>query len=333
MAVAPEGPQAALLRAAFQAPRHAAELLRVLLPDELLGLVSLRSLELHSGADSNTDDGTAHGADDQKAGQRELLFRADMAGDRGFLGFIFEPHGHLALRVLGCQHRIWQRFWRGRPGEPLPPILLVALSDDLDDSSAPRDLEDLLSPAVREQPALRALMPRFRCIVRHSSQLSGHDLALGALSAFPSLVLWALRDARTPGQILLTLDQWADALTNVASMEGGQDALEQLFLYILNVAEERAFDPLTARVCRLAPAAKPALVTVAERLKAEGTRQGTEHGLAQGRRQALEMLMTLKFGPLSDAIPAWIRAADVELLDRWLARILTASSPSAVVEL
>lgn len=321
--MAADAPHDALFRAALKLPGHAAALLEVLLPTELRGLVSLPSIELHSGRH-----------DEQ--GQHELLLRANIAGQPGFVGFMFERHGPpggLALRVLAHQHRIWERHWQAHPGKPLPPVLLIVLDLDPEGSCAPREFVDVLSPVVREQSALRAVMPQFRCVVRGSRELAEHEGVARALSAFPFLVLEALRGAQTPGQILLRLDQWADALTDVASAAGGQEALEQLFVYILNVAEARALEPFRARVCRLAPEAGPALLTIADRLKAEGSRQGLAHGLAEGRRQSLEKLMSLKFGPLSDAVSAWIQAADAELLDRWLARVLTASSPNAVVEL
>ncbi len=73
-------------------------------------------------------------------------------------------------------------------------------------------------------------------------------------------------------------------------------------------------------------------MTIAEELRAEGLQQGFEQGIVQGLRQTLEKLMTLKFGPLSDALSARIEAAELDGLDRWLGRILTADSPDAVVE-
>ena len=70
-------------------------------------------------------------------------------------------------------------------------------------------------------------------------------------------------------------------------------------------------------------------MTNAEELRA----QGLEQGLARGRQQSLERLMTLRFGPLPEAVTARIHAANLELLDRWLELVLTADSPDAVVEL
>jgi hypothetical protein len=82
-------------------------------------------------------------------------------------------------------------------------------------------------------------------------------------------------------------------------------------------------------------------MTIPEEPKAQGLKQAPERGLEQGleqglvlaRRQTLERLMTLKFGPLSDTVSVRIQAADLEVLDCWLERVLTADTADAVVEL
>jgi predicted transposase/invertase (TIGR01784 family) len=329
--VALQSPHDALFRAAFESPQHAAALLEALLPDDMLGLVSLIPLELQSGGGRGKD---------LEEFRSDLLFRASIDGSPGFVCFLFEHQsssdGRMPLRVLGYQLRIWERHCRTHPDEPLPPIVPIVISHDPKGWRAPCEFADLLSPVMGQHELLRAVTPHFRCIVDDLSRLSDQDLKARALGAFPTLVLWALRDARTPGQILLTLDQWADALTDAANAQGGRDALEQLFVYISNVVENLAFDTFRARVTQLAPAAKEAIMTIAEELIARGREQGREqerqHGLAR-QRQNLEKVMTLRFGPLPEAVTARIHAAEVEVLDRWLERVLTAHSPDAVVEL
>jgi len=87
-------------------------------------------------------------------------------------------------------------------------------------------------------------------------------------------------------------------------------------------------------------------MTMAEELIAQGFEQGFEQGLELSRRElasrqrfvlglrkGLEHVMTLKFGPLPEAVSARIQAADHEVLDRWLDRLGTAATPGAVVEL
>jgi hypothetical protein len=77
-------------------------------------------------------------------------------------------------------------------------------------------------------------------------------------------------------------------------------------------------------------------MTIADELKANDSPPGLEQGLAEGlvraRRQVLERLMAAKFGPPSAAVSARIEAADLELLDDWLERILDADTAEAVVE-
>ena len=119
----------------------------------------------------------------------------------------------------------------------------------------------------------------------------------------------------------------------------------QLFMYISTVAENLEFATFKARVAQLSPAAEEAIMTIAEQLQArglerglqqgleQGLMQGREQGLMQARRETLEMLLTMKFGSLSAAVTARLQAADVDTLGRWLARILTADSAEAVVEL
>jgi flagellar biosynthesis/type III secretory pathway protein FliH len=124
--------------------------------------------------------------------------------------------------------------------------------------------------------------------------------------------------------------------------KGGRDAKRAALRVYLDVAENLAFDQ--ARVAQPAPAAKEPIMTIAEELKAQGLEQGREQGLVQGReqglvqglvlarRQTLERLMTVKFGSLSDRVSARIQAADLEVLDVWLERILSVDTPDAVVE-
>jgi predicted transposase/invertase (TIGR01784 family) len=327
-----QSPHDALFRAAFESPQHAAELLEALLPADMRGLIALTSLELQSGGGRGKD---------LEEFRSDLLFRARIVGEDGFVCFLVEHQSssdaRMPLRMLGYGGRIWERRSRAHPGELLPPIVPIVISHDPRGWRGPCEFFEIVSPVIRQHELLRAVTPQFRCIVDDLSRLSDQDLKARALGAFPTLVLWALRDARTPGQILETLDHWADALTDVANAAGGRDALEQLFVYISNVAENLAFDQFRARVSQLAPAAKETVMTIAEELKALGLQQGREQGLQQGfvqaRRELLEKQMRLKFGPLPDAMIARIHAADLETLDRWVERILTADTPDAVVAL
>jgi len=77
-------------------------------------------------------------------------------------------------------------------------------------------------------------------------------------------------------------------------------------------------------------------MTIAEQLHEEGRQQGHQEGRQQGRQEALatavRSLLIGKFHMLEASDEARLRAATVEALDRYLRRVLSASSPADVFE-
>ena len=66
--------------------------------------------------------------------------------------------------------------------------------------------------------------------------------------------------------------------------------------------------------------------------KAEGKAEDKAEGVLAGRRTTLKHLLTLKFrDAATDEVLARIDAADASTLDRWEARILTATSVDEVL--
>jgi hypothetical protein len=86
---------------------------------------------------------------------------------------------------------------------------------------------------------------------------------------------------------------------------------------------EAPTDELHDLVARLGPEAEEAYVTTAEMLRTEGR--------AEGRTEALVQLLTLKFGPLPAATSAAVRAASIDQLETWTARVLTADTLDEVL--
>ena len=65
--------------------------------------------------------------------------------------------------------------------------------------------------------------------------------------------------------------------------------------------------------------------------RAEAEAKGRAEGRAEGLRATLRKLMKLKFGGVSDAVSARIDAAAIEDLERWVERILVATSAEEVI--
>jgi hypothetical protein len=68
-------------------------------------------------------------------------------------------------------------------------------------------------------------------------------------------------------------------------------------------------------------------VTTAEMLRAEGEVRGR----AEGRAEALKQMLTLRFGPLPQAVLDTVHAASTDQLQTWTARVLTADSLDQVL--
>ncbi|WP_353570769.1 DUF4351 domain-containing protein [Candidatus Albibeggiatoa sp. nov. BB20] len=74
-------------------------------------------------------------------------------------------------------------------------------------------------------------------------------------------------------------------------------------------------------------------VTSVERLATErGMQQGVQLGLLQGEQNLLLRLLTKRFGSLTEQLNNKIRQANLEQLELWSERILTASSIKEVFD-
>jgi predicted transposase YdaD len=67
-------------------------------------------------------------------------------------------------------------------------------------------------------------------------------------------------------------------------------------------------------------------MTVAEQLRQQGERRGLQQGLQRGRVQTLRRQLELRFGALDESVLERLENADEQALDRYVERVLTASS-------
>lgn len=117
----------------------------------------------------------------------------------------------------------------------------------------------------------------------------------------------------------------------LADAPGGSDDLVCVMTYILFVGETSE-DDLGPVIDQLGPRAKEAIVTTAERLRAEGWEKGWDEGRVEERAANLTDLLTIKFGPLPARVNDRIASADATTLQTWLRRVLTASTLDGIFE-
>ena len=75
-------------------------------------------------------------------------------------------------------------------------------------------------------------------LVEDLGHLSDDDIKARTPAAFPKLVLWALRDARSGRELLQSFAHWGSAMQEAWRAPSGVEALGQLLRYIELVCDE-----------------------------------------------------------------------------------------------
>lgn len=315
-------PHDALFKAGFEKPEHAAGIFRGLLPASLVDAIAWGTMRLAPG--SLIDPALADRHSD-------LLYEVDLRGAPAFLYLLLEHQStndpDMPLRMLIYMARIWERFRKAHPVQegvrvPLPPIIPAVVSHVPGGWTAPRTFEELLDPHAVTIPGLAAFVPRFSMLIEDLGHLSNDDIKALTLAAFPKLVLWALRDARSGPEFLRNFAQWGAAMQEAWRAPSGIEALGQLLRYVELVCDDLQLDEFRARLRELAPEVEQAAMTIAEQMRREGRMEGRTH--------VLEKLLTLKFGAIGAEYEARLGVATPEQLDRYVERILTAETLAAV---
>jgi len=136
----------------------------------------------------------------------------------------------------------------------------------------------------------------------------------------------------TAGAVLASLcahaGAWSSTILEAGRTRSGREALTVLVQYLFEVLEPTYFDAVRAKLQALGARSKEIAMTIAEYLREQGRVQGR----AEGRQSTLRSQLLYKFQALDAAAEARLQAATSEALDRYLQRVLTADSLSAVFE-
>jgi hypothetical protein len=125
-------------------------------------------------------------------------------------------------------------------------------------------------------------------------------------------------------------DSWLSTMLQVERSPTGAAAITTLLTYMFRVVDPVYWEDLRAKIHQLGRRAEESAMTIAEWLHEEGRKVGLE----QGRVTTLRGLLLFKFklAKLDEAYEARLRDATPAQLDRFLHRVLVASSLAAVFE-
>lgn len=78
---------------------------------------------------------------------------------------------------------------------------------------------------ARVSPAIAEFVPRLSFILDDLSHVTDEELERRALGLVPVLTLWALRDARDPKRLPMSLGRWAGTMATLLRAPNGREAL------------------------------------------------------------------------------------------------------------
>ncbi|NBC33040.1 MAG: DUF4351 domain-containing protein [Alphaproteobacteria bacterium] len=264
------------------------------------------------------------------------------------LEFQSQSDNWMAVRTLVYQGLLWQQIIaekRLKPGELLPPLLLLVLYNGGPRWSAETDIAALI--ALPKGSPLAYWQPQARYHLLDMGGATGDDAARkDGLAA----LLVRLEQRHQPE----TLVPLIDAVIDWFRAHPDYDGLKRLFTELVANAIDGTGVPLAipddlkdmrtmlatlGKTWREEWTAEGLAKGRAEGL-AEGLAEGRAEGLVEGRVEGRQEAQTdilvrqieRRFGPVPQDLRQRIDAADSATLDRWLDRILDAPTRDAVFE-
>lgn len=297
-----------LFKHTFGDPQHAADALRGMLPPPLAAAVDWSTLEVCAG--SFVDEALA-------SRHTDLLYRASIRGRPSLIYLLFEHQSRadplMPLRVVEYLTRIWRARLEERPRlRRLPPVVPIVLYNGAKPWRAPTRLSALYALDRPLLDGLRDLLPEATFILHDLGRTDDAQLR-ERFSAVVALVLGSLKHSQSPDALFDWLQRSVELMRRLLAARTQIQALEAVFRYAFSadLTPER-LRPLV--VDHLGPEAPEVLMTVLDRLMAQGIEQGLEQGITRGRaqmrREFLERLLALRFGLLDEETLERARALD-----------------------
>jgi predicted transposase YdaD len=311
-------PHDSLFKYTFSQPQYAIELFRSVLPAAVVPHLDFDTLRLEPASFID---------DELRTRFSDLLFGVHLAGQPAYLYLLFEhqskPERFMCRRLLRYVLDTWDHHLRKHPeARHLPVVIPIVLHHGEHGWTEPVSLRELYDAHGEVLDALRPYLAELTFLLDDLATQGDAALWARNLSVVPRMTLWAFCHVHHDRDVLPALREALDLLAAMFDASNGPAALNVLMLYIYRVAGTPARD-LKVIVDQLGrPEVSEIVMTAAEQLRDEGREQT--------QRENLLMLLNRRFGHLPEQIRADIRHAELDQLQRWFERGITAQSLDAV---
>ncbi len=260
----------------------------------------------------------------------DRLFRARTKSGRPvFIHVVVEhksaPDQRVGLQLMGYATQILQ-WWDRREGRsaegallPLPAVMSMVVYN----GEATWNVPLSLSLATDADEELRPWLPDLRYTLVDLGRIDDGRLSREQVLRIGFLILKHGAREADLRETLLTLGRAALAL--------GFDDLVALVRYVLAEPNEVEGRVLRDVLAEIVPGKEERIMSIAaEQWKAEGKVEGMVLGQRDGQARSLIRLLEKRFGPVPEAVRARVTAAEIDVLDQWLDRVLDAPTLDAV---
>jgi hypothetical protein len=312
----------ALYHRLFSHPVLVEQLIRAFVPEAMAaGLLFERMERVNTKGHAEALDGESH----RREG--DVIWRVPTDGGLDlFIYVLLEFQSRIdwwmAVRTQIYEGLLWQQLIAERalkPGDKLPPVLMLVLYNGEARWTAPAGTAELI--ALPAHSPLWPWQPQIRYhVLDMAATPAGRPVEPDNLAA----LLFRLEQDQPPDALTALIGDVIDWFRR----HPGHETLRQLFREL--VAQAVAGLGMPVPVPAELKEMQTMLATLGERWKrdwlAEGRAAGLAEGEAKGEAKALIRLAERRFGPLPATLRERVVTADTGLVEDWLDRVLTATS-------
>jgi predicted transposase/invertase (TIGR01784 family) len=257
----------------------------------------------------------------------DLLYTVRHQQGTLYLYLLFEhkssPDPWTALQLLRYQVRIWEQHRKQHPEErQLPAVIPLVLYHG---RRKWRISDRFRSLIAQEGEELNRYIPDFHYHLHDLSVFSDEQIRGGVLERTALLLLKHIFDPdlaeRLPGILSLVRE--------IGEKQDSLEMLEVLLRYVVKATKK--FDEQQLKgILKQSFIKEDVMQDFIDKYMEQGMRKGMQKGMREGVQQGqskmLTVMLTHRFGRLPDWADEKIRKADVETIEQWSIRMLSASS-------
>ncbi|MCP4133491.1 MAG: Rpn family recombination-promoting nuclease/putative transposase [bacterium] len=319
-------PHDKLFRKTWSIKSVAANFLENNLPEDVLKLADLSSLEICK--DSFIEE-------ELRDYFSDLLYKIRMKDVPGYIYFLFEHKSyiekHIHLQVMEYKGKIWRLHLKQNPKDRLPVIVPLVMYHGKNKWNVGKRFSEMMEIPEGES-GLSPYIPDFEFVLCDLTAYSDDEIRGDALSRAVMLLFKHIRDP----DIMEKLPGIFSLLRDILDSEGGLRCFEAILRYVFSTVEDITAEKLrTVTEKSLSHKKGEFVMTLAEKLKNEGIQIGKEQGYKLGHQEglcgAIELGLSIRFGDQSLKLMPYIwQIQDTDRLKSIMDAVKTAEDVSDI---